>query len=117
MVGALIGGALGYAAFFWLVRQGFYGLVIPGVFLGLGAHLLARKGSLLMGLLCGLLALLLGIYTEWRFAPFLADDSLRYFLTHMTALKPMTWIMISVGGALISFWLGSSSLGSRGKQA
>ena len=114
LLGALAGGLLGYAVFFWLVGQGFYGLVIPGVFLGLGAHLFARRGSPGMALLGALLALALGVYTEWRFAPFVADGSLRYFLAHLTALKPMTLVMISVG-ALVSFWLGWSPAGSRGK--
>ena len=31
LCGALVGGVLGYIAFFWLAAQGFYGLALPGV--------------------------------------------------------------------------------------
>ena len=30
LLGAVIGGLLGYAAFFWMARHGFYGLILPG---------------------------------------------------------------------------------------
>ena len=43
LVGAIAGGVLGFYTFGWLSRQGFYGLIIPGAFLGLGCSLLARK--------------------------------------------------------------------------
>jgi hypothetical protein len=37
LLGAAIGGALGYVLFFWIAGQGFYGLALPGGLLGLGA--------------------------------------------------------------------------------
>ena len=65
LVGAVIGGALGFYTFGWLLGQGFYGLMIPGALLGLGCSLLAQHPSTIRGILCGLAALGLGLYTEW----------------------------------------------------
>jgi hypothetical protein len=112
LVGAVIGGTLGFYTFDWLRGQGYYGLMIPGAMLGLGCSLLAGHKSTIRGIVCGLAALGLGIYTEWRFFPFAADDSLSYFLRNMTSLKPVTLLMIGVG-ALIAFWIGTDAGFSR----
>ncbi|MCP5520668.1 MAG: hypothetical protein H7A46_03875 [Verrucomicrobiales bacterium] len=103
LLGGLIGGALGYSLFFWLTGQGFYGLVLPGGLLGLGAGLF-RPTSRLLPVVCGILAGALGLFTEWRFAPFAADGSPGYFLSHVHQLRPITLLMILVGG-LIGFWV------------
>lgn len=104
-VGLLAGGVLGYQAFFFLARQGFYAMILPGTMLGLGCGVLSGVRSLRLGIASGLSAVLLGIYTEWRFAPFVADDSFSYFIWHLGSLKPVTLVMIAVGG-LCGFWLG-----------
>jgi hypothetical protein len=101
--GAVAGGILGYLAFFWCVRQGFYALVLPGGLLGLGAGLF-RTRSLVVCVLCGLLALALGLYAEWQFAPFLGGRTLGYILSHVHQLRPVTLIMIAAG-AFLGFWV------------
>jgi hypothetical protein len=53
---------------------------------------------------CGFLSLALGCFTEWRFAPFVADASFGYFISHMHELRPITLLMIAAG-ALIGFWV------------
>jgi hypothetical protein len=98
LAGALAGGAVGYAAFIWIARQGFYALMLPGAAAGLGASLLVRDRSVLRGVLCGLFAVGLGLFAEWRFAPFIKDPSLGYFLAHFTDLRPITLLMIVGGG-------------------
>ena len=103
LLGATIGGLVGYAAFFWLVRQGLYGLILPGGLLGLGAGVFKTR-SMAIAVICGVLALGLGLFTEWRIAPFVANDGLGYFLAHVHQLKPVTLIIIAVG-ALIGFWV------------
>lgn len=103
LICGLVGGVLGYVAFFWLADQGFYGLVLPGGAVGLAAGF-PRNRSLWAAVVCGVMATLLGLYTEWQFAPFRADGSLTYFLAHAHQLKPITWIMIGVGGVM-GFWV------------
>ena len=105
LLGAAVGGALGYLAFFWIAGQGFYGLVLPGAALGFGCELLSGGKSYGLGIVCGLLALVLGLLTEWRFAPFVADGSLSYFLTHLGDLKAFTLMSLAAGG-LFAFWFG-----------
>ena len=96
---ALLGGTVGYLAFAWLLTQGFYGLVLPGGMLGLGAGI-PRNNSRAVAIVCGLLALGLGLYTEWRFFLFKADNSLGYFLGHLPQLEKVSWLMLAVGTVL-----------------
>jgi len=103
LCGALVGGTLGYFAFFWVAAQGFYALALPGGLLGLGAGVFKNR-STLVAAGCGLAATALGVFTEWRYAPFRDDESLGYFLGHLGALKPITLVMILVGG-LVGFWV------------
>jgi hypothetical protein len=104
-LGALAGGVLGYYTFQWIVGQGFYGLMIPGALLGLGCGLLSQHRDHVRGLACAAAALVLGLYTEWKFFPFRADDSFGYMVKHAAELKPLTQIMIVVG-AFFAYWLG-----------
>lgn len=108
LVGGTIGGVLGYYVFSWIVSQGFYGLMIPGALLGLGSSMLAKHRSAIRGVVCGLAALALGFYVEWRFFPFADDHSIHYFATHIHHLKPLTLLMVALGG-LFGYWLGKDS--------
>jgi hypothetical protein len=56
--------------------------------------------------ICGLGALALGIYAEWANAPFIPDESLGYFLTHVHKLNPIVLIMIVLGTFLGYRWGG-----------
>ena len=103
LLGAILGGLLGYAAFFWLTRQGFYGLILPGGLVGIGGGVFKTR-SKPIAVVCGFMALALGIFTEWRYAPFIANDSFVYFVSHLHQLRPMTLIMIAAGTA-IGFWV------------
>jgi hypothetical protein len=66
LVGAIVGGVLGFYTFGWLVYYGFYGLMIPGAFLGLGCSLAASHPSTTRGILCGIAAIGLAVFTESR---------------------------------------------------
>ena len=101
--GAVIGGAIGYLAFLWMVSQGFYALVLPGGLMGFGAGVVKTR-SIALPIICGLASLCLGLFAEWRSAPFIVDESLGYFLSHMFQLNPVTLIMILAGG-LLGFWI------------
>src|SRR5688572_10540467 len=103
LAGALAGGAAGYFAFGWLARQGFYALALPGVLLGLGAGWLSRGCPKPLAIGCGVMALVLGIFAEWKHFPFAKDDSFIYFVTHLLDLRPFTLLMIALG-AFAGFW-------------
>jgi hypothetical protein len=99
---AAVGGALGYAGFFLMLRQGFFALVLPGGLLGLAASL-PRNRWFGWAVICGLAALALGLFADWRAEPFQADHSLGYYLAHAHQVQPIPLLMIVVGAA-IGFW-------------
>jgi hypothetical protein len=107
LAGGAIGGFLGYLVFSWLYQsQNLYALALPGSFLGLGAGLAAGRRCVALGILCGMLGIALGLYTEWCHRPFASDESLSYFLTHLHELETdMTLILTGLGG-LFAFWFG-----------
>ena len=73
--------------------------------MGLGCGLMARSRSIARGINCAIVALILGVYTEWKFAPFVANDSFTYMATHIQDLPTIKPVMMAVG-AFIAFWLG-----------
>ena len=105
LAGAVAGGVLGYFGFLWLAHQGFYALAVPGGLVGVGAGCFRNK-SLPVAIACGVMAVAIGLFSEWKFAPFIKDDSLGYFISDIHLLRPMTLIMIAVGG-FIGFWVPS----------
>jgi hypothetical protein len=106
VIGGIVGGVVGYHLFFWIARQGFYAMVLPGAAVGLGCGLLARHRSVPRGIACAVAGILLGLYTEWKFEKtFPHDDRFLYLVLHFYALPGLTLIMIGLGGAL-SYYLG-----------
>ncbi len=93
---AAVGGVVGDLAFRWIAQHGFYALVLPGALVGIAAGYWKNR-FLAVCVVCGLLALAVGLFAEWRHAPFLKDDGLGYFLAHAHQLRPMTLIMIALG--------------------
>ena len=65
-----------------------------------GFGLLSRDRSTVYGIVCAILAVGLGLFTECKFFPFIKDDSFNYFVTHIHELTPVTLIMIALGGLL-----------------
>jgi hypothetical protein len=108
VIGGVVGGYCGFHLFYWIARQGLYALVLPGAAIGLGCGLLARHRSVLRGVGCAVAALALGLYTEWSFSPFVADDRFPYLVTHFYELRKITLIMIGLGAAL-AFYLGKDA--------
>ena len=106
LTGALIGGAVGWLAFHLLLGSGLYGLALPGAAVGFGCGRLSGGHSKPLGILCCVIALLLGLLLEWQYFPFIADDSLSYFLAHIHELKPWTLLMIALG-TVCGYWLGT----------
>jgi hypothetical protein len=106
LVGAIAGGVLGFYTFRWLLGQGFYGLIIPGAFLGLGCSLLARHPSLVRGVLCAVAAFGLSQFTDWYFT--VTNDSLVDFIRNGKTLYPVTMLMSAVA-TVVAFWLGGDA--------
>jgi hypothetical protein len=115
LIGAVIGGIAGYFLFFLLAQHGLYALVLVGAGPGLGGGLLMRGKSIAFGVVCGFFGVLLGLYAEWRFAPFIADPSFAYFMTHLHNLSTITLILIAIGG-LCGFWFGMGREGANRKE-
>ena len=105
LAGAALGGALGYLGFIWIARYGFYALVMPGALLGLGSGWLGGERSKVRAMVCVALALGLGLFSEWRAAPFIKDPGFGYFLANIPSLQPVTLLMIILGGAFAG-WFG-----------
>jgi hypothetical protein len=95
---------LGYFAFSMALQQGFYALMLPGGLIGLGGGLLVKDRSVLRATICGILAVCVGLFSEWRNAPFIADHSLSYFLTHVHELRGLTLLRLG-GGTAFAVWL------------
>jgi len=100
-VGAVMGGAIGYFLFVWLVRHGFYALALPGALLGLGGGWLVKCRSIPVAAVCGILALALGIFSRWRVDAH--DQHFTTFLSHLGQMSPVTLLMIGLGG-VFGFW-------------
>ncbi len=103
LLGAVIGGLIGHALFFWAMDHGIYGLILPGGLCGLGAGLFHNRWKPLP-FLCAFLALGLGLYTEWRFSAFASDAGFAYFLLHIYRLSLVTLILVGAGAG-IAFWV------------
>jgi hypothetical protein len=109
LIGAVLGGLLGYFAFCWILNEGLYALALPGTLLGAGCGLMARHTSVLRGMLCGVAAVALGLYAEWDQFPFEKDQSLGFFLAHVGKLRMYTYLMLLIG-ALLGFYFGKGTL-------
>ena len=105
LVGGLLGGTLGYYAFVWAVGQGFYAMIAPGGLLGIGCGLAAQHPSRIRGVVCAITALGLGLFSEWKVFPWVADDSFLYFAKNIPNLKMITDLMIILG-AIVAYWGG-----------
>lgn len=104
VLGAAVAGAvLGHLAFFWILKQGFYAMVVPGGLVGLAASL-ANNRLTWMAAACGFLALFNGLMAEWTYRPFRDDSTFGYFVLHAFSLPGVTLLMIGVG-AFLGFWL------------
>ncbi len=106
LVGAVLGAAIGFYTFLWLLKQGYYGLIIPGAFLGLGCSLASRHRSMVRGLLCGVAALGLSQFADWYCT--ITDDGFLEFLSHGKTLTPVTMVMTGIA-TLVAFWIGSDA--------
>ena len=105
VLGAVLGAVAGYYVFLWLLTQGYYGLAMPAILLGVGFGIFARRSMISGGLFCAVGGLVLMIYCEWSKWPFVKDESLQYFVKNIFSLKPVTLGSMAIGMAG-AFWFG-----------
>lgn len=103
--GALIGAALGFVCFYFMEKNGLYAMALPGALIGMFAGRLSGVRSNAIGVLCALIGATASIFIEWKFFPFIADDSLPYFVAHLHEVKSTSLILMAIGTAF-AFWFG-----------
>ncbi len=103
--GSLVGAGIGYAGFHFLAQNGLYAMMLPGAMIGMVAGRLSGIRSTAIGIACAVIALVASVTIEWDFAPFIKDDSLGYFVSHLHEVIPAHLIMMALGIAA-AFWFG-----------
>ncbi len=101
-LGAVIGGVVGYYIFYWALRQGFYAIVLPIGFVGLGAGLCTKLRYMPLAVGCAVAGLGLGLFLEWRLSS--ANDGFGHFLANLHHRPAMSLIMIALGVYLCYTW-------------
>ena len=102
MAGAAIGGAIGFFLFRWMLSQGLYAIILPGVLLGMGCGLLAGRQWIVNGVLCGVAGLILGLYSEWRVT---GTQEFGAFVAAVPSYPRGRLLLIALG-AILAAWFG-----------
>ena len=105
LLGAIIGGGAGWFAYFWLLNQGYNGLMIPGALVGVGFSMLSRRSAWSFGFACAAMGLGLMLACEWQSLVKYHDGPFLDFLPNIHKLNTPNKIMLA-GGTLIAFWIG-----------
>jgi len=112
LVGAGLGGVAGYFLFGWLLKRGYYAQILPGALLGLGCGVFVQRRNVPLAIGCGIVALVLGLFTRWKYFTSSASNDFGLFLTQINQLPTMPLLMVALGG-VCGFWF---ALGTRGGQ-
>ena len=100
--GAVGGALLGVAAFTWLLRQGFYGLILPGAMLGAGCGSLSASRSNVRGGLCATAGLFVGMFADWRTnAPV---ETFAHYVLDIGRQGPYTLLMLALGAVSAGYF-------------
>lgn len=108
LLGALAGAALGVLLVRLALRYGLYAPVLPGALLGYGCSIFAPNRSKARGIACAVAALILGVGLEWWLHPFIADEGLSFFLTHLHHVSPLKLLLIALG-SFFGYYFGRES--------
>ncbi len=105
LLGAVIGGGAGWFAYFWLLNQGYDGLMIPSALLGAGFSMFSRRSAWSFGIACAVMGLGLMLVCEWQSLINFRDGPFFDFLANLHKLNTPNKIMLGAG-TLIAFWIG-----------
>jgi hypothetical protein len=107
LIGATAGAFAGYHAFGWILKQGFYAMVVPGALIGLGFGYASGARSKGLGAICAGLAVAFTLFVEWKF---MRHGNIEAFLNNLQHLGGVTWLMILLGAwCAYSFGMGRPS--------
>jgi hypothetical protein len=102
--GAIGGAALGYVLVSLLFHRGLYGIMLPGVLIGMGAGFAARSRSQVLGIVCAVLAVGATLFTDWH-VRFSVNNTFPFFLSHLHTLGAVPLVMM-VLGVIAAYWFG-----------
>lgn len=113
ILGAAAGGVIGYFVFFLLLENaGMYAMVLPGALIGLGRAVGAKAKSIPLGIVCGIAALVLSLFIEWRITPLPDGETISDFFAKLPD-RPFRNQASIVAGPLMALWFGAGrSLGA-----
>jgi hypothetical protein len=103
--GAILGALAGAALFVGLSKIGLYALIAPGALTGIGAAWLSRVHSPVVGVISLVIGAAATVLSEWSQFPFIADDSLIYFVQNLHKLRSMALILGGIG-IIAAFYFG-----------
>ena len=107
--GAILGASLGFTFFTLLIKYvGIYAMAVPGLLVGLGCGFCLPRRSLILGIVCAIIAAATMIFAEWWNFPFLKDESLGFFLQNLGELSRLFWFSLILGSGL-AFWFGQGN--------
>ena len=100
LLGAVAGAGIGYWGVGVLGHQGFHAIVLPAGLPGIIGGSIARQRSIGWAFICAFLGVIAASVTEWRYRPFIADRSFRYFITHIGDVTPTVLGVIAIGSVI-----------------
>ena len=105
IAGAIVGAIAGFFLFYLLIRIGLYGVALPGALAGMGGGWLSGRVSTSVGIACVVVAIVATVLSEWYVAPFIADSSLTFFVTHIHKTRTI-FLVLGTIGIIMAFYFG-----------
>lgn len=107
ILGAIVGGLVGFLIYKWLLGYAIYAGILPGALVGVGFSIAARRPILTAGIVCGLVGLIFGFWCDaaTNNPP---ENLINYFQTFDMVPTVPNKIMIGIGG-LLAFWFGKGN--------
>lgn len=103
-IGAALGAAVvAYFAVYFLKKNGFYTMMLPGLLIGMACGYLSGCKSPVMGVVALVVALIAGVLIEWHVY---WDVTLPTFLSKFHTIGSTRLLMHGLGAAM-AFWFGT----------
>lgn len=103
--GMIVGGLVGSLLFWVALQLGVYFLAVTGAGVGLGCGYFSGIRSFPLAIASGVVSFVLCAFWIWKFAPFIADPSLSYFVRNLGNLDNAHRLMLILG-TLFGGWFG-----------